>query len=329
MPALHDLLEMRTAAPADLSPDGSVALVASDLGGTAQLYLQALGGRRARPAHRPARAGRGVLPAGERARARCRWTTAGTSSDSSISSTPGRVRHSSRSSSSPRFFHRTPCASRDGQPARVRVEPAQRRRLGRGTSASSTPARSASSSPPGGWCDVAGFSPDGATLAVLKATERSGDNDLYLVDSASGEWFCAVPHDDDSEVGPPAWLASGRRVPVRDQRRPRHDRHRALRARRAELELRARGALGSPLRDRRERAARCSSTGTTTGTRGSSFATRVTLELRREVRASRPRRRRRLRLLARRPPARVPLLLAARRRATSGSATRRRARASG
>ena len=44
MPALRDLLEMRTAAPADLSADGSVALVASDLGGTAQLYLQPLAG---------------------------------------------------------------------------------------------------------------------------------------------------------------------------------------------------------------------------------------------------------------------------------------------
>src|SRR5690348_3844095 len=35
---------MRTAAPVDFSADGSTLLVSSDLGGTAQLYLQPIGG---------------------------------------------------------------------------------------------------------------------------------------------------------------------------------------------------------------------------------------------------------------------------------------------
>jgi dipeptidyl aminopeptidase/acylaminoacyl peptidase len=43
----------------------------------------------------------------------------------------------------------------------------------------------------------------------LKLTMRSGDNDLHLVEVATGDSFSAVPHDDDSEIGPPAWLPSG------------------------------------------------------------------------------------------------------------------------
>ena len=81
----------------------------------------------------------------------------------------------------PGFFHRTPTASRDG---RLLAYASNRRNgadwdvhvreLGSGEE------RTVFAE--GGWCEVAGFSPDGAVLAVLKATERTGDNDLYLVD---------------------------------------------------------------------------------------------------------------------------------------------------
>ncbi len=61
----------------------------------------------------------------------------------------------------------------------------------------------------GGWCEPAGFSTDGRYLAVLRLTERSGDNDLYLVDLAAGETIHVSPHGDEAVFGPPAWLAGG------------------------------------------------------------------------------------------------------------------------
>jgi len=62
---------------------------------------------------------------------------------------------------------------------------------------------------PGGWCDPAGFSPDARWLAVIRHSERSGDADLYLVPVAGGEAVHATPHDDEAQVGEPAWLPSG------------------------------------------------------------------------------------------------------------------------
>jgi dipeptidyl aminopeptidase/acylaminoacyl peptidase len=62
----------------------------------------------------------------------------------------------------------------------------------------------------GGWCQPVGFSPDGQWLAVTRLTERSGDNDLYLVDVAegrdSGEVVHVSPHDDEARYSSPSWL---------------------------------------------------------------------------------------------------------------------------
>jgi dipeptidyl aminopeptidase/acylaminoacyl peptidase len=58
----------------------------------------------------------------------------------------------------------------------------------------------------GGWCEAAGFSPDGRWLAVSRLSERNGDNDVYLVDLPSGEVVHASPHDDEASFGRPAWL---------------------------------------------------------------------------------------------------------------------------
>jgi dipeptidyl aminopeptidase/acylaminoacyl peptidase len=62
----------------------------------------------------------------------------------------------------------------------------------------------------GGWCQPAGFSPDGRWLAVLRLTERNGDNDLYLVDLTGPPGPESVRHvsrhDDEATFGAPAWL---------------------------------------------------------------------------------------------------------------------------
>ena len=46
---------------------------------------------------------------------------------------------------------------------------------------------------PGSYCEVAGFSPDGRWLGVLQLTERTGDNDLHLVDLEGDATFLVAP----------------------------------------------------------------------------------------------------------------------------------------
>ena len=57
----------------------------------------------------------------------------------------------------------------------------------------------------GGYCEVAGFSPDGRWLGVLQLTGNTGDNDLHLVDLARGEDFLVAPDEHDALFGPPVW----------------------------------------------------------------------------------------------------------------------------
>lgn len=63
----------------------------------------------------------------------------------------------------------------------------------------------------GGYCEPAGFSPDGRWLAVLRLTERTGDNDLHLVDLEGDETFLVEPDEEDASFGAPAWVAEGNR----------------------------------------------------------------------------------------------------------------------
>jgi dipeptidyl aminopeptidase/acylaminoacyl peptidase len=58
----------------------------------------------------------------------------------------------------------------------------------------------------GGNCSVAGVSPDGRWIAVDRAGERSGDNDLHLCDAQTGEVSHLTPHDEAAEFYSPAWL---------------------------------------------------------------------------------------------------------------------------
>ena len=58
---------------------------------------------------------------------------------------------------------------------------------------------------PGSYCEVAGFSPDGRWLGVLRLTERTGDNDLHLVDLEGDETFLVAPDEHDAFFGEPAW----------------------------------------------------------------------------------------------------------------------------
>ena len=57
----------------------------------------------------------------------------------------------------------------------------------------------------GGGCSVAGFSPSGRFLVVQDDTGRSGDNDLYLIDVDAGNARHLTPHDDEAWFDPPVW----------------------------------------------------------------------------------------------------------------------------
>lgn len=64
---------------------------------------------------------------------------------------------------------------------------------------------------PGGFCWPAGFSPDGRWLGVLQLTDRTGDNDLILIDLEGDEAFVVEPEEQDAAFGAPAWTADGSR----------------------------------------------------------------------------------------------------------------------
>ena len=58
----------------------------------------------------------------------------------------------------------------------------------------------------GGNCTVEAVSPDGRWIAVDKTGDHSGDNDLYLCDTQTGEVEHATPHDDPAEHYSPVWI---------------------------------------------------------------------------------------------------------------------------
>ena len=62
----------------------------------------------------------------------------------------------------------------------------------------------------GGYCEVAGFSPDGRWLGVLQLTGRTGDNDLHLVDLVDGKTVLVAPDEHDALFGAPAWSNDSR-----------------------------------------------------------------------------------------------------------------------
>jgi len=57
----------------------------------------------------------------------------------------------------------------------------------------------------GGVCIPAGFSPDASMVVVLHDTGRPSDNDVYLVDLATGDMENIAPHEEESWFDEPVW----------------------------------------------------------------------------------------------------------------------------
>ena len=204
-PSINDYLEIRTALPANFSADGAFVLVSSNLTGTMQLYRVPVGGGaleqitdEAEPVlGRYLPVGRDVLVSVDSGgNERLQLHLVG---DDGGSLRPLVV--------DPEFIHRAGGATRDGRSIAYSCNRRNGvdfdvyvRSLGDDGDERRVWDR-------GGWCSAAGFSPDGRWLAVVVLTERNGDNELHLVDVESGESFEVAAHDEDAQVGAPAWSA--------------------------------------------------------------------------------------------------------------------------
>jgi dipeptidyl aminopeptidase/acylaminoacyl peptidase len=210
-------LEIRAAAPANFSPDGTSLLVSSNLTGTMQLYrVPRAGGDLVQLTDFDEPVGGAYLPVGgeivvtrdEGGNERHQlWLMA---------DEPGAELRPLVND--PEHIHRLGGASRDG----ALLSYSSNSRNGVDFDVYVVPVDG--SAPPrmvfdmGGWCVAGGFSPDGRWLAVGRLTERNGDEDLYLVGvradgaqgdgagAGAGEVIHVSPHEDDAQYSLPSWL---------------------------------------------------------------------------------------------------------------------------
>lgn len=229
---IRDYLEVRSAAPAGFSPDDENLLVRADLTGTHQLYRVAHASARASFARGSVRGGpaSGELAPITRFPEPVSGTYLPTSPRIALSMDEGgNERHQiwligedgaglEKRVWAPEFIHRVGGITRDG---RSLAYASNRRngidfdvyvhRLDRASP--DLGARDHLVFAPGGWCQPAGFSPDGRWLAVVRLTDKPTDNELYLVEVSGeaglGDVVPIAPHEGDASLGPPRWLADG------------------------------------------------------------------------------------------------------------------------
>ena len=206
MPSLRDLLEVRSAVPADLSRDGSWALVRSNLTGTMQLYRAGRDGGLERLTDLGEPVLGQLVPASERVLVLV--DEGGNERHQLFLLDPEPGAELEQLVVEPDFLHVEPRFSRDGR----LLAYACNRRNGVDMDVFVRVLESGEERcvfAPGGYCETAGFSPDARWLAVVRLTERTGDNDLHLVDLQRDESFVVAPEEEDAYFGEPAWLPDG------------------------------------------------------------------------------------------------------------------------
>jgi dipeptidyl aminopeptidase/acylaminoacyl peptidase len=208
MLSLPALLEARSAAPADVSPDGQTVLVLSNLSGTMQAYrLPATGGdvvqltdfEDAVASACFLEDGRVLIQKDEGGNERHQLYLV----DADGSTPPEPLVHE------PEFMHLEPQQSRDGS----LLAYACNRRNGVDFDVFVRDLRTGEERTvfaPGGMTVPTGFSPDGRWLSTARLSARPGDNDIHLIDVRSGDVVHATPHDDEALFDRPAWLPDGR-----------------------------------------------------------------------------------------------------------------------
>ncbi len=200
---LAELLALRAAFPLDLSTEGETLLVGCDAPGTTQLYtLDVNGGELTQLTSYAEPVAGKFLPGG-----RVLLELDESGNERTQLHLLSRDGNAQPLVVDPRFIHKTPRVSRDGR----LLAYASNRANGRDFDVYIRDLASGAERCvlQGGWNDVASFSLDARTLAVLRLTDRSGDNELWLVDVESGDARQAIPHEDEAELGEPAWTSDG------------------------------------------------------------------------------------------------------------------------
>jgi dipeptidyl aminopeptidase/acylaminoacyl peptidase len=205
VPDLKDLLEARTAKPAGFTADSGAVYVLSDLSGTFQLYRVPVGGGE-------------LLQLTDLNEPILAFPIPGqpglvVSVDSGGNEREQLYLHSGEPGAEleplvvePDFLHRAPRLSPDG----ALLAYSCNRRNGADLDVYLRAVDGGHERcvfDRGGPCSAASFSPDGRLLAVHRPTERSSDDELWLVDLESGDATHVTPHDDEAEYGSPAWVS--------------------------------------------------------------------------------------------------------------------------
>lgn len=201
--SIRDFLEIKTAAPAGFSPDDSKVLVMSNLTGTTQLFRAPINGGELTPItdFKEPVAGR-YLPVEDRILLQM---DEGGNERVQIYFIDDDGQNLEKVVHEPDYIHRVGGVTRDGKSLAY----ASNRRNGVDFDiyvrelASGEEKRVLEM---GGWCEASGFSPDRRFLAVLRATERNADNDVYLVDLSSEDVIHVSPHDEEAYFSAPSWL---------------------------------------------------------------------------------------------------------------------------
>ena len=203
MATIQQYLEARVALPLSWSHDGTRLLVASNLTGTMQLFEWAAGHLTQRTAEHEPVGGR-YLPVSDRVLVQ--RDDGGNERDQLyLLAADGRLEPLVVD---PRYLHTPGGASRDG--TRLAYRTNRRNGVDFDVVVRHLPSGDERVVLDAGGFNAAGaFSPDGRLLAVLRPTERSGDDQLHLVDTVTGDRFEVCPHPEPAELGPPAWLADG------------------------------------------------------------------------------------------------------------------------
>ncbi len=202
MADLRALLEMRQAMPLSFSDDGDTLLVGSDVPGTNQLHLlPARGGelRQLTDFRDPVSGqllpdGRILLEMDESGNERTQLYL--------LDAVPGA--EPEPLVVDPRYIHSSPHVGREG----TLLAYATNRRNGVDFDVVARDLRSGEerSFELGGWCSVAGISPDGRWIVAERLGARSGDSDLFLLEADSGEVVHATPHEGEVAYETPVWL---------------------------------------------------------------------------------------------------------------------------
>lgn len=209
MPSLRDLLEIPWSLPADVSADGETVLVQSNRTGTMQLYRMRPEGDELEQLTDFAEPVNGQLVPGS-GRILLEMDEGGNERHQLylLDAEPGA--EPEPLVVEPEYLHVSPHLSGDG----AQLAYSCNRRNGVDVDVyvrSLATGEERCVFAPGGFCVVAGFSPCGRWLGVQHLTERTGDNDLHIVDLEGEETFHVAPEEEDAYFGDPAWVAEGNR----------------------------------------------------------------------------------------------------------------------